>query len=186
MARNFHCASPDPPRPYLCLPTLPSHPPGASLASPERCGEGVLSADGSLASIALPQASPTRISARIPLPFPTPVGWDRPQPAGLPALINTGQAAKAAAGSILPGGPSSAGVTWGRGLQPGSGTLGGGAGQGRAGKAGVTHRVIPSFPIHSSIHIGSVHKYLVSINYAPGTVIHSGDTARTRQQLLWE
>ena len=44
---------------------------------------------------------------------PTPMGWDRPQPAGLPALINTGQAAKAAAGSILPGGPSSAGVNGG-------------------------------------------------------------------------
>lgn len=57
-----------------------------------------------------PQAS----LGQIPCPAPPP-HWDRPQPAGLPALINTGQAAKAAAGFILPGGPSSARVTVGRG-----------------------------------------------------------------------
>lgn len=99
-------------QPCLCVPTrLPSFPPGASLASAKRCGEGVLSApkaDGSLASATLLQANPA-FSARIPFPLPRPTGWDRPQPAGLPALINTGQAAKAAAGSILSGGPSSAG-----------------------------------------------------------------------------
>lgn len=93
-----------------------------------------LKADGSGASTALPQASPPRISARIPLPLltPTPTGWDRPQPAGLPALINTGQAAKAAAGSILPGGPSSARVTGGRGCSLAQGLWWWGGGGGRA------------------------------------------------------
>ena len=55
-------------QPCLCPPTLlPSHP-------PERCGKRVLSGDGSLASTALPQASPARNSARNPLPLPRPHG----------------------------------------------------------------------------------------------------------------
>lgn len=78
---------------------------------------------------------------------PAPMGWDRPQPAGLPALINTGQAAKTAAGSILPGGPKLSRGHMGEGAAAWLRDSGGwgGAGQGRARKAGITHRIIHSF-----------------------------------------
>ena len=76
------CHSPASVRP----PTLLTrHPSGAIPASPEKCGEEVLSADGSLASTALPQASPARISARVPLPLPRLPG-SKPDPSQILSL----------------------------------------------------------------------------------------------------
>lgn len=118
-----------------------------------------LKADGSLASTTLPQASPAPISARIPLPLPRPNGWDRPQPAGLPALINTGQAAKAAASSILSGGPSSAGVTWGRGRSLAQGLWGVGQGRGEQERQASLEESFISSPTQSFSCICSVHRY---------------------------
>lgn len=61
-------------------------------------------------------------------------------------MINTGQAAKAAAGSILPGGPRLCWGHMGEGpqQQPGSGALGAGRGV-EAGKAGIAQAVIHPF-----------------------------------------
>lgn len=103
-------------------------------------------------------------------------------------MINTGQAAKAAAGSILPGGPGSARVTWGRGPQPGSGALGReGRGQ-QERQASLPQSFIPP-PTHSFAHMCSVHKYLLSTNYAPG--LGSGpqgeqDSSSIELMFYWE
>lgn len=117
---------------------------------------------------------------------PAPTGWDRPQPAGLPALINTGQAAKAAAGSILPGGPSSAGVTWGRGPAAWLGGSGGRAGLGRAGKAdtgkapAMLHSITCSLPHPHrwGPQIFAGHQFCTRPWHWPW------GTGKTRQQLL--
>lgn len=154
-----------------CVPTLlPSHPPGAGLASPERCGEGVLSApeaDGSRASTTLPQASPAQISARIPLLLPHPHGLGQTSASRPPSFDQYRASSQGGCRLHPPRRPQLSRGHMGEGLQPGSGALGGGAGQLRAGKAFLEESFIPS-PTHTYAHSCAVHRYLVSTNYAPG------------------
>lgn len=170
-------------QPRLCVPTLlPSHP-GARLASPERCGEGVLSApkaDGSGASSTLPQASPARISARIPLLLPHPHGLGQTSASRPPSFDQYRASSQGGCRPHPPRRPQLSQGHMGEGLQPGSGALGGGAGQKRAGKAGITHRVIYSFT-HSLFHSHLFSPQIFSEHQlCTRPVIGSGDTIRTR------
>lgn len=168
----------------------PSCPAILGLAWPPLRGVGKrcchpLRADRSLASTTLPQASPTPISARIALPLPRPYRLGQTS-ASRPPSFDQYRASSQGGCRLHP--LRRPQLSWGHvgeGPQPGSGVLGGGAGQGRAGKAGITVKVIHSFT-HSvllthlfSPQIFSVHQLV------PSTVIGSGDTVRTRQQLLW-
>lgn len=104
-----------------------------------------LKADGSLASTTLPQASPAPISARIPLPLPRPYGLGQTS-ASRPPSFDQYRASSQGGCRLHPlRRPQLSRGHMGEGPQPGSGALGGGAGQGRARKAGITRRVIHVF-----------------------------------------
>lgn len=142
-----------------------------------------LKADGSKASTALPQASPARVSARIPLPLPHP----HPHPHRLgqtsasrpPSFDQYRASSQGGCRLHPPKRPQLSQGHRGEGLQPGSGALGGGAGQRRAGKAGITHRVIYSFT-HSLFRS---HWFSAQIlrehQLCTRPVIGSGGTVRT-------
>ena len=159
-------------QPCLCVPTLlPSQPPGAGLASPERCGEGVLSApkaDGSQASTTLPQASPARILARIPLPLPHPHGLGQTSASRPPSFDQYRASSQGGCRLHPPRRPQLSRGQWGRGCSLAQGLWG--VGQGSAEQerqASLAEPFIPP-PTHSYAHSCSVHRYLVSTNYAPG------------------
>lgn len=143
-ARGTHCPSP--------ATTLPRSPPPAQPSSwgysSLPCGEGVLpapEADGSLARTTLPQASPY-ISARIPLPLPNPPGLGQTSASRPPSFDQYRASSQGGCRLHPPGRPQLSRGHMGEGPQPGSGALGGGAGQGRARKAG------PLTVIHSFTH----------------------------------
>lgn len=136
------CHSPASVRPPTLL---PRHPSGAIPASPEKCGEEVLSADGSLASTALPQASPARISARVPLPLPRPHGLGQTSASRPPSFDQYRASSQGGCRLHPPRRPQLSPGHMGEGAAAWLRDSGGGAGHGRVGKAGITHRVIHSF-----------------------------------------
>ena len=146
-ARSLHCLRPATVLPLsTCPPSCPaSSPSRASPASPEKCGEEVLSADGSLASTALPQASLARISARVPLPLPRPHGLGQTSASRPPSFDQYRASSQGGCRLHPPRRPQLSPGPMGEGAAAWLRDSGGGVGQVRVGKAGITHRVIHSF-----------------------------------------